>query len=125
MRGHPRQRGAPGASTRAPVAPSGQVGPFGSRGHGPAPGGPCARRSGVGRCSLGKKGQNWPKTRFFEVSGQEKGRMVAFGGFLGTFRGLLGNGEARETEKIFCSKTHFLARAPEKCVFEQNIFSVS
>ena len=107
MHGHPPRRGAPRAGTRAPVAPGGHVGPFGSPRHGSAPGGPCARRSGVGRCSLGEKGQNWPKTRFFEVLGQEKGRMVAFGGFLDTFRGLLGNGEARGTEKYFAQKRIF------------------
>ena len=124
MHGHPPQRGAPRASTRAPVAPGGQAGPFGSPWHGPAPGGPCASRFGVGRCPRGQKGQNWPKTRFFEVSGQEKGPMVAFGGFLDTFRGLLGDGEARGTKKIFCSKTHFSGARAKKCVFEQNIFFV-
>ena len=90
------QRDVPRAGTRAPVAPGGQAGPFGSPRHGPAPGGPCARRFGVGRRPQGQKGQNWPKTRFFEVAGQEKGRMVAFGGFVDTFRGLLSNGEAQK-----------------------------
>ena len=123
MHGHPPQRGAPRASTRASVAPSGQAGPVGSFGHGPAPGGPCAGRFGVGRCPRGQKGQNWPKTRFFEVSGQEKGPMVAFGGFLDTFWGLLGDGEARGTQKHFAQKRILLACVPEKYVFEQNIFS--
>ena len=107
MHGHPPQRGTPRASTRAPVAPGGQAGPVGSFGHGPAPGGPCASRFGVGRCPRGQKGQNWPKTRFFEVSGQEKGPMVAFGGFLDTFRGLLSDGEARGTKKYLAQKRIF------------------
>ena len=70
-----------------------------------------------------KKAKTGPKHDFLRSQVKTKGRMVAFGGFLDTLRGLLGDGEAR-VKKIFCSKTHFLARAPKKCVFEQNIFFV-
>ena len=110
--GHPPRCGAPRAGTRAPVAPGGQAGPFGSPRHGLAPGGPCARRFGVGRSPQGQKGQNWPKTRFFEVSGRKKSHVLAFGGFLNTLRGPLGDGEARGTKKILLKKRIFLgARA--------------
>ena len=80
----PPQSDAPRAGTRAPVAPGGQAGPFGSPRHGPVPGGPCARRFGVRWCSQGANGGPKGSEPIFCIFYRPIGPAVLVLGFLST-----------------------------------------
>ena len=80
MHGHPPRRGTSRASARVPVAPGGQAGPFGAPRHGPAPGGPCARRFGVRWCSQGcKRGPKGLRTHFLHFPSIHRGCSASCG----------------------------------------------